>query len=148
MIANCGRSFKIYFFIRKRSGASENFWHAFNSLKNVVLILSVWERARKTDASWRFFTASRRKWPCSSPPLSLSPSVLSVRALSQNKEKNELEDCKHGGDGWHFPKLCLAISCGSRASRPLRQLRDILFLWWQGLPAAELPNHSSPATNR
>lgn len=33
-------------------------------------------------------------------------------------QKNELEECKHGGDGWHFPKLCLAISCGSRASRP------------------------------
>lgn len=103
----------------KKSGAhsgvpSENFRHGCNSTKlcSHPECESMPENGWMPVETWQFFTASMRKQPYSS----LSSAWL--LGFQQGPfQKNELGECKHGGDGWHFPKLCLAISCGSSASR-------------------------------
>lgn len=109
----------------RKSGAhsgvpSKNFWHSCKSAKR-----RVWERARK------WVNACRKPviFHCFQEEATLFfPLPLCHHSQYGHFQKNEPGECKHGGDGWHFPKLCLAISCGSNTSSPL-EISQTFFLW-------------------
>lgn len=109
----------------RKSGAhsgvpSKNFWHSCKSAQRRVR-----ERARKWVNACRKLVI----FHCFQEEATLFfPLPLCHHSQYGPFQKNEPGECKHGGDGWHFPKLCLAISCGSNTSSPL-EISQTFFLW-------------------